>query len=94
MNKKPKISMLQGIAYLSQVGLSFATPIILILLLANWLVESNNWPVWVYIPAMLIGLLVGFMSLLGFAKEFKQKSKKNAESSQQTIPNELKGIIK
>ncbi len=88
------MAILQGLAYLTQVGLSFVTPIILILLLANWLVQSKGLPVWVYIPAILVGLCVGVMTFIGFAKEFNNQTKKNAKLAQQTIPNELKGKIK
>ncbi len=94
MQKKPKMAMLQGLAYLTQVGLSFATPIILFLLGAHWLVQSRNAPLWFYVLALLIGLCTGFMAMLGFANEFKRNAKKHAKTSQQTIPDELKGKIK
>ncbi len=94
MQKKPKMAMLQGLAYLTQVGLSFATPLILLLLAAHWFVQSKNAPLWLYIAALIVGLGAGFMSMLGFAKEFKHKGKKHAKYSEQTIPDELRGKIK
>lgn len=49
--------------WLPQFGISVAAPIVLFIMLANWLHESRGWGSWVMIVGILLGLItaaIGF----------------------------------
>lgn len=74
MHKSGWLPMMQGLSYLTQVGLSFATPVVLMLLLASWLTRRVGVGAWVYVPALILGLGAGVCSFAGFARYVTRKS--------------------
>lgn len=74
MRKSGWLSILQGVSYLTQVGLSIATPLVLMLLLAGWLVRATGLGAWVYVPGLVLGLGAGACSFAAFARYVTRKN--------------------
>lgn len=81
MRKSGWFSVLQGVSYLAQVGLSVATPLVLMLLLASWLVRVLGLGAWLYLPALVLGLGAGVCSLIGFARYVTRKNAGKSDAS-------------
>ncbi|WP_077369529.1 AtpZ/AtpI family protein [Anaerosalibacter sp. Marseille-P3206] len=63
MKKKDNKNMLIGLAYITQVGLSIVTPIILGAYLGNWLDRKFHTDMIFSIVFIIIGTLAGFLNL-------------------------------
>lgn len=67
---------MRGLTYLTQVGLSVATPIILCLLGGLWLRQKLGLAPWTLLIALLAGLVSGLMSLWKFLQYVARKSRR------------------
>ncbi len=90
---KDFMKALSAVSYLTQVGLSIATPIVLALLLANFLVNKNIAGPWVYAVLIILGLGAGIMSFYSFIQYVMRKNKKIDKSAERTVPDELRGKL-
>lgn len=68
------LEIMRGLSYLTQVGLSVASPMILCLLAARWLQSRFGWGGWVMIAALLFGLASGLVSLWKFLTLVQKKA--------------------
>ncbi len=93
MNNKNLLNSLQGLTYLAQVGISFATPIILMLLLANWLVSKGLVGAWIYALFIVLGLGAGIASFYSFVKYVMRRANKKEQTQEKTVPDELRGKL-
>lgn len=67
---------LEDLVWLTQLGLSMLLPLLLCLGGAWWATNRWNWPLWVYLPAIFLGLAAGAQSFWQFAKERMTRAKK------------------
>ena len=89
MEKKSNLlEALRGLSYLTQVGLSVATPIVLCLLAARWLQSRFAWGSWVLFAGLLIGLTSGLVSLWKFLRLVERKSARGAKSQADEKPDD------
>ena len=51
--------VLEDIVWLTQLGLNMLLPLVLCLTGCWWAVNRWNWPVWLYLPAIFLGLAAG-----------------------------------
>ncbi len=93
MKNKQWFSALSGLTYLTQLGISIATPIVLMMLLANFLVNKGYVGSWAYFMFVILGLGASAMSFYSYIKYVLNKSKKTKSNNEQTIPDELKGKL-
>jgi len=68
--------LLEDIMWLTQLGFSMLFPLVFFLWLAHWLVTSQGWPLWVYVPAIVLGLGCGASTFWQFAKRMLKKAQK------------------
>lgn len=80
MKKSPLLVAMQYLTWLTQLGLSLATPIILCLLGAWWLREKFALGSWIFIPAIILGVGGAISSFASFAKYFLKKANNNDKS--------------
>lgn len=66
--------VLSGLSYLTQVGLSVATPLVLCLLGAWWLYNRLGAGLWVFPAGLLLGLVSGIISLWNFLRYVNKKT--------------------
>ena len=59
---------LEDLVWLTQLGLNMLLPLVL----CHW-----GWPMWVYLPAVLLGLAAGAQNFWVFVKERLDRSKKD-----------------
>lgn len=71
--------MLEDLVWLTQLGLSMLLPPVACLWLAYWLVNGRGWPMWIYLPALLLGLACGAQSFWQFARRMLKRAKKQTE---------------
>lgn len=76
MKKSGWFDISKNLVYLTQVGLSVACPIILTLLLANWLIAKYAVGSWVYLVAIVLGLGASACSFISFLQTFMRKNNK------------------
>lgn len=89
MEKKSEmLEALRGLSYLTQVGLSVATPIVLCLLAARWLQSRFEWGGWVLFVGLLIGLTSGLMSLWKFLRLVERKSARGTKNQAVENPDD------
>ena len=50
---------LEDLVWLTQLGLNMLLPLVLCLAGCWWAVERWNWPEWLFLPAVLLGLAAG-----------------------------------
>ena len=62
---------------LTQLGLNLLLPLVLCLGGCWWAVNHWGWPMWVYIPAILLGLAAGAQNFWVFAKEHLKRARKD-----------------
>lgn len=74
MREKGWFGILQNLTYLTQVGLSMATPIVLLLLGCAWLVKNTGVGEWIFVPAIVLGLGAGASSFAAFARHVTRRS--------------------
>ena len=69
--------ILRNVTMLSQLGLSFITPLLLCLALCWFIISKTGVGVWVYIPGMGGSATVAYKFYLSVNKQEKKKHKKN-----------------
>ncbi len=69
LKQKEWMQTLRNLTWLTQVGLSVATPLLLCLLAAWWACGHWGAPSWIYLPALVLGLGAGAASFAGFARQ-------------------------
>ena len=52
---------LEDLVWLTQLGLNMLLPLVLCLAGCWWAVERWNWPEWLFLPAVLLGLAAGWL---------------------------------
>mgnify|MGYP002517705175 FL=1 len=72
---KGMYKVLEDIVWLTQLGLNMLLPLVLCLLGCWWAVNHWNWPMWVYLPAIGLGLASGAQNFWVFAKERLNRAK-------------------
>ncbi len=65
---------LGNLVWLTQLGLSILLPPLICLWGCSWLVNSRGAPMWLYLPAILLGLGAGMQNFWKFAKMMMKKS--------------------
>ena len=63
LKKKDNKDMFKGLAYITQIGLSIVTPIILGVYFGNWLDKKLNKDMVFSIVFIIIGAMAGFLTL-------------------------------
>lgn len=63
MNKKDNRDIFKGLAYITQIGLSIVTPIVLGAILGNWLDSVFKTEMVFSIVLIILGALAGFLNL-------------------------------
>ena len=76
MKHREWMEILRGLTWLTQVGISFAVPIVLCLLGANWLCAHFGVGAWIYLPAIVLGLGAGGASFASFARQAAARARK------------------
>ena len=56
---------LEDLVWLTQLGLNMLLPLVMCLGGCWWAVSHWGWPMWVYLPAVLLGLAAGAQNFLG-----------------------------
>lgn len=72
---KQLYTALEDLVWLTQLGLSMLTPLVVLLWLACWLVETHGWPMWIYLPAIVLGLACGAQSFWQFSRRMLKRAK-------------------
>ena len=86
--KNGMFEVLRGISYLTQVGLSLATPIVLCLLGAYWLQERFDTGSWMMLAGLVIGLISGLINLWNFFKFVEKKALRSTDNEAGTQPDD------
>ncbi len=76
VKRREWMEILRGLTWLTQVGLSFAVPVVLCLLGANWLCDRFSVGAWIYLPAVVLGLGAGAASFASFARAAASHARK------------------
>ena len=66
---------LEDLVWLTQLGLNILLPLVLCLAGCWWAVDRWNWPEWLFLPAVLLGLAAGAQNFWVFAKERLDRTK-------------------
>ena len=72
---KQLYTALEDIVWLTQLCLSMLLPLVALLWLAYWLVEAHGWPMWIYVPAIGLGLGCGAQSSWQFSRRMLKRAK-------------------
>jgi len=67
---------LEDIVWLTQLGLNMLLPLVMCLGGCWWAVNNWNWPEWLFLPAVLLGLAAGAQNFWVFCKERMDRTKK------------------
>ena len=67
---------LEDLVWLTQLGLNMLLPLVLCLAGCWWAVERWNWPEWLFLPAVLLGVAAGAPNFWGVFKEGPGRSQK------------------
>ena len=67
---------LEDLIWLTQLGLTMLLPLVMCLGGCWWAVNRWGWPVWLYLPAILLGLAAGAQNFWQFAKGRIRRAKK------------------
>lgn len=67
---------LEDLVWLTQLGLSILLPLLLCLGGCWWATNRWGWPLWVYLPGILLGLAAGAQNFWVFAKERLDRAKR------------------
>lgn len=70
---------LENLVWVTQLGFSLLFPLVVFLWLAHWLTGSLGWPLWVYVPAILLGLATGAQTFRSFAQRMMKKAQKDLD---------------
>lgn len=76
MNGRPYFQVLKNIAYLTQVGLSLATPLVLCIWGAVWLRDRFSLGDWVVLAGIILGLGGAASSFVSFARYVSREAGK------------------
>lgn len=68
--------VLEDLVWLTQLGLVMLLPLVLCLGGCWWAVNRWGWPMWLYLPAVLLGLAAGGQNFWQFAKGRLRRAKK------------------
>lgn len=60
--------VLEDLVWLTQLGLTMLLPVVMCLGGCWWAVTRWGWPMWLYLPAILLGLAGGAQNFWQFAK--------------------------
>lgn len=71
--------LLEELVWLTQLGLTMLIPLVLCLGGCWWAVEHWSWPMWVYLPAVLLGLAAGAQNFWAFAQRRIRRSRKGSD---------------
>ena len=69
--------VLEDIVWLTQLGLNMLLPLVLCLMGCWWVVNHWNWPLWIYLPGIGLGLASGAQNFWVFAKEHLNRAQKD-----------------
>lgn len=69
---------LEDLVWLTQLGLDLLLPLVVCLGGCWWAVNHWDWPMWLYLPAILLGLGAGAQNFWRFAKARLKRAKKEA----------------
>lgn len=79
MKKDSLASQLKYASLITYFGVSAITPLVLILLLCNYLIDRHNFPPWI----MIVGVIVGFAALIyGFIDMIRKLMRMNDRDEQ------------
>ena len=67
---------LEDLVWMTQLGLVMLLPLVMCLGGCWWAVNRWGWPVWLYLPAILLGLAAGAQNFWQFAKGRLRRAKK------------------
>lgn len=90
MKKNGWFSVLQNLSWLTQLGLSLATPPVLCLLAAGWLERRFALGPWVYAAAIVLGVGAAACTFVKFAQMLMRRSGKNSRET--TTSDETAGL--
>lgn len=76
---KDIFSALENLVWVTQLGTSLLFPLVFFLWLAHWLTGTHGWPLWVYIPAIVLGLLTGVQTFRKFAQRMMKQARRDLE---------------
>lgn len=76
---KELYAALENLVWVTQLGTSLLFPLVFFLWLAHRMVSLHGWPYWVYIPAVLLGILTGVQTFRKFAQRMMKQAKKDLE---------------
>lgn len=68
---------LEQLVWLTQLGLSMLLPLVAFMAGCWWAVEQWGWPAWIFIPAILLGIAVGFSTLMRFGRMMQNEESQN-----------------
>lgn len=71
-------AIFEDILWLTQLGLVMLLPLVMCLGGCWWLVNRLGWPMWLYVPAVLLGLAAGGQNFWGFAKQRLRRAQKSS----------------
>jgi len=85
--QKDLMRILSRITLISQLGLSFVTPPLLLLLLALWLQDKFGWGDWILLCAILTGCISGGCAVFNLIRaEIRRDAPKNKNSDRGGSP--------
>ena len=84
---------LEDLVWLTQLGLNMLLPLVLCLAGCWWAVERWNWPEWLFLPAVLLGLAAGAQNFWVFCKERLDRSKKEKITGWASTPTSNGGFF-
>lgn len=68
--------ILEDLIWLTQLGLTMLLPLVMCLGACWWAVNRWGWPMWLYLPAILVGLAAGAQNFWSFAKMRLQRAER------------------
>lgn len=75
-------SLLRGLSFAGQLGISFITPPLVLIFFAQLLMTRCGWGVWVMVCAILVGILSGASSVYSTLKKLLEKQKKKEKTDE------------
>lgn len=69
--------VLEDLVWLTQLGLTMLLPLVMCLGGCWWAVTRWGWPMWLYLPAILLGLAAGGQNFWVFARGRLRRAQKD-----------------
>lgn len=69
--------VLEDLVWLTQLGLTMLLPLVMCLGGCWWAVTRWGWPMWLYLPAVLLGLAAGGQNFWVFARGRLRRAQKD-----------------